>query len=193
MEWRTEKRKISDLQEWEQNPRRITEEEFSKLKRSIELRGFHDIIKIDTDGTIVSGHQRKRVLVDLGIEVVTVMVPDRPLTEEERKQIAIESNLHRGTFDFDMLSSHFETGMLLDMGMTKFQLDLIPRKDFDLEDSIKTPDSYIDGTMRQLVFIFKATEYDEIMARLHEIEGEIGTENHTEAFIELLAFWHDNH
>ena len=82
--WHVEKRKVADLRPWKDNPRKITKESFEKLKERITARGFHDVIKIDVDGTILSGNQRKRALIDLGVKDVTVLIPNRRLTKEER-------------------------------------------------------------------------------------------------------------
>lgn len=192
--WNTEKRNVADLSDWELNPRKITDSQFEKLKEAIKARGFHDVIKIDTDGTIVSGHQRKRALTELGYSEVAVMVPNRALTEEERQQVAVESNLHRGTFDFDLLGNAFDTDMLLDMGMSKFELDLLPKDDkleMDNEGLTKSMDSYLEGNIKQIVLFFKNADYDDILSRLGRVQAQVGVDNHTEAFLAILKEWED--
>jgi ParB-like chromosome segregation protein Spo0J len=57
MKWHTETRKLSDLKEWENNPRTITDTAYQRLKKSIKERGFHDIIKIDEKNVVLSGNQ----------------------------------------------------------------------------------------------------------------------------------------
>jgi len=106
--WKAEIRKLSDLKNWEKNPRKITKEAFDKLKERISKRGFHDVIKLDTENNVLSGNQRKRALIDLGIKEVNVLVPDRELTEKEKKEIVLESNLDDGVWDFDILANEFE-------------------------------------------------------------------------------------
>ncbi len=66
--WRPEKRKVSDLKLWKNNPRKISKASFLKLKERISERGFHDVLKVDTEGVILSGNQRKKALKDLGIQ-----------------------------------------------------------------------------------------------------------------------------
>ena len=122
LEWSVEKRDVSSLKEWEKNPRKISEEDFLSLKASITLRGFHDVLKIDTDGTIISGHQRRRALLDLGMKEINVMVPSRALTSQERDIIAVESNKHRGTFDFDILANSFDIEDLVAAGFDRDEL-----------------------------------------------------------------------
>lgn len=114
--WLAEKRKISELKNWEKNPRKITKEAFEKLKDRISKRGFHDVIKIDTNNNVLSGNQRKRVLIDLGIEEVNVLVPNRELTDKEKREVVLESNLNDGIWDYDILGNEFEIEDLKEVG-----------------------------------------------------------------------------
>lgn len=136
--WTPQKRKVKDLKIWQENPRSITEKGFKKLKDRIIKRGFHDVVKIDTDSTILSGNQRKRALEDLGVEEVYVMIPSRKLTEQEREAVAIESNREDGAWDFDMLAN-FSEDILKEAGFVSGELDRIfglekvVEDDFNLE------------------------------------------------------------
>lgn len=131
IQWSPRIAQLSDLKEWDKNPRKIDTEEYERLVRDIKKYGFHDVLKIDSDGTILSGHQRKRALLDIGVGVVSVLFPDRKLTEQEREVVAITSNRHRGVFDFDILGNEFEVENLLEAGFTETELtgaglDLFP-------------------------------------------------------------------
>ena len=84
IKWNVEKRKVADLNDWDKNPRKIEGKEYDALKQSIIDRGFHDVVKVDVDGTILSGHQRKRALNELGVEEVYVIYPDRALSDQEK-------------------------------------------------------------------------------------------------------------
>ena len=108
MKWHTETRKISELKNWESNPRTITEEEFKKLKSSIDDLGNFDTLTINTDGTVIAGNQRLRVAIDNGDMEVEVSVPERKLTEDEIKKIGLISNSHSGQWDMDKLANEFE-------------------------------------------------------------------------------------
>ncbi len=114
--WRAERRLVSALKSWAKNPRRISPEKFTQLIERIKNRGFHDVLKIDTDNTILSGNQRKKALIHLGIKEVTVLVPNRKLTNEERNKIGLESNTNDGEWDPDLLKS-FDMELLEDVGL----------------------------------------------------------------------------
>jgi DNA modification methylase len=119
--WTTEKRKVADLKHWEENPRKITPEKLEELKDKIKERGFHDVIKLDENGMILSGNMRKEALEQLGIQEVNVLVPDRELTTEEKILVGIESNIQAGEFDKDILKS-FGTDILLKSGLSDEEL-----------------------------------------------------------------------
>jgi len=122
--WSTEKRKLAELKNWEKNPRTITEEDFNKLKERIEKRGFHDVLKITPDNTVLSGNQRLRALKELGIDEVDVKVPDRELTQEEMEQVALESNVSDGAWDYDKMANEFDQTMLDELGVDIGELDV---------------------------------------------------------------------
>jgi DNA modification methylase len=122
--WHIEKRKVADLKNWDENPRTITPEAFEKLKDRIRKRGFHDVVKIDIDDTILSGNQRKRALLDLNIEEVATIVPNRKLTEEERIAVALESNREDGTWNWDQMAN-FDEEILKEVGFKTDELDRI--------------------------------------------------------------------
>lgn len=122
--WRAEKTTVEKLKTWTKNPRKITKEAFEKLKERIIRRGFHDVIKVDTDYMILSGNQRKKALLDLGIKEVFVLVPNRPLTEEECNKVALESNTNDGDWDFELLKD-FNLDTLLDIGFDADELNSV--------------------------------------------------------------------
>ncbi|MFA6608451.1 MAG: DNA modification methylase [Candidatus Paceibacterota bacterium] len=119
--WRAEKRLLKDLKTWLANPRKITKDNFAKLIKRITERGFHDVIKIDTDGTVLSGNQRRKALIELGIKEVIVLIPDRKLTEDERNKIALESNINDGEWDFEALKL-FELDTLSEVGFNEIDV-----------------------------------------------------------------------
>ncbi len=133
LNWRAEKRELKDLHSWLANPRKISKENLAKLKERITQRGFHDVIKVDTDGTVLSGNQRKKVLTELGIQEVITLVPNRKLTEEERNKIALESNMNDGEWDFEALKN-FELETLLDTGFGQIELAKFWDKEVELKD-----------------------------------------------------------
>lgn len=131
--WRTDVREVKDLLPWKSNPRKISKEALGRLKEKITQNGFHSVIVIDTDSTILSGNQRKTALTELDIKTVTVLVPSRKLTEEERNRIGIQSNLTDGEWDFEKLKS-FDFELLNFSGFDTNELVRFWDKEVDTED-----------------------------------------------------------
>lgn len=115
---------IDQLKPYERNPRRCTKEQYGRLKDAIKSLGFHTPLLVTHDMKVMSGHQRIKALKELGYTHVSVRHPDRPLTEDEFKQIVVQANLTAGEFDFDILASDFEPRDLVNWGFPDQKLDL---------------------------------------------------------------------
>lgn len=146
--WTVEKRKTADLKFWEDNPRTISPAAMQQLRGKIISRGLHAVLTIDTDNTVLSGNQRLTIARELGMEEVWVILPGRPLSEQERIEVALESNINEGEWIFSKLSN-FDQDLLKAVGFNPVQIDRIydlktSEDDFDAEaeaTKITTPNS----------------------------------------------------
>jgi DNA modification methylase len=143
LSWTTEKRVVDQLLANKKSPRTISKEQAQRLKESLEKFNLVEIPAIDTDGTILAGHQRIKALQLLGRgkETIDVRVPNRKLTEEEAERYLIGSNAIHGEWDFELLKG-FEMDLLLDLGFDQKALDDIwdsklPKDEFDPEKEVK--------------------------------------------------------
>ncbi|GAJ05939.1 unnamed protein product, partial [marine sediment metagenome] len=86
--WHTDKRKINDLIPYEGNPRQMSQKQKEDLEESLKRFNLMSIPVINTDNTIVSGHQRLKILQLLGRgeEEIDVRIPNRGLTPEELRE-----------------------------------------------------------------------------------------------------------
>ena len=95
--------------------------EYKKLKRSIEKFGYVEPIIInERTGNVVGGHQRLKVLQDIGIKEIEVSVVD--LSEAEEKALNIALNKISGEWDMPLLKDLLEeldTGAF-DVSLTGF-------------------------------------------------------------------------
>jgi len=136
MNWHTETRKVSELKEWDINPRLISKEEYKSLKESMNKLGNWDSLVINTDGTVIAGNQRLKIHKERGDSEVEVKVPDRELSLEEIKEIGIKSNRHSGEWDMDILANEFED-LLEELGFD----DLLPEVELEVkEDDYEEPE-----------------------------------------------------
>jgi ParB-like chromosome segregation protein Spo0J len=89
-----EKKKVEDLKAADYNPRKDLkpgDAEYEKLKRSIEEFGYVEpIIWNKRTGLVVGGHQRLKVMKDLGHTEVDCVVVD--LDEQKEKALNIALN-----------------------------------------------------------------------------------------------------
>ena len=58
--WNAETKKLSELKDYDRNPRKMGGKQFDDLVRSIKEDGYHQRLLINLDGTIIGGHQRKK-------------------------------------------------------------------------------------------------------------------------------------
>lgn len=89
---RIETKRLSELRPAEYNPRRKLQPGdpvYEKIARSIEEFGYVDPIVVNKDGTIIGGHQRAQVLLDMGAETADVVVVDLDKDKEKALNIAL--------------------------------------------------------------------------------------------------------
>ncbi len=120
--WHTEQRRLGDLVEWDKNPRRLSKHDAEHIKKSLAKFGVADPLIINTDNTLIGGHQRKRILGDVEM-LVDVRVPSRLLTPEEAEELAIRLNKNNGEWDWDKLVANFDKDHLIDYGFTDDELN----------------------------------------------------------------------
>jgi len=123
IKWTERTVKVKDLKPYERNPRRISQDAFNRLKKSLTKNGYHQRIIASKDLRVVGGHQRIRALRELGIKEIAVLVPNKVLTAEEFRRILIQDNLPFGEWDFELLSADFSIEELTDFGMPEKWLD----------------------------------------------------------------------
>lgn len=124
LEWRTEKRKVSDLVPYTKNPRVLSEKQANDLRVSLSKFNLVEIPAINTDNTILAGHQRLKIMAMLGRseEEIDVRIPNRTLTEKEVEEYNIRSNRNTGDWDFSTLMEDFDLNELVDWGFDAKQL-----------------------------------------------------------------------
>ena len=134
--WRTEKRKVKDLVQYEKNPRVLSPIQLDGLKRSLKKFSLAELPCINTDGTLVAGNQRVLALSLLGKdeEEIEVRVPNRTLTDKEFKDYLLTSNRSGASWDWQKLAEEFDLGELLTAGFDSLDLGNIFDNSLEVED-----------------------------------------------------------
>lgn len=132
IQWALVKKNISELLEYEHNPRILSAEGLKQLEESIVKFGFAEPIIINTNNIICGGHGRKKTLEKLNITEVDCYVPSRELNPEEFDELNLRLNKNiAGKFNLDILGNRFDLEELQDIGFSLRDLGMDTNMDFD--------------------------------------------------------------
>ena len=124
------------------NPRQMTNKQYNDLKDSITKFGLVDPIIVNKDMTVIGGHQRLKILVQMDLKNIPCIILD--LNKESEKELNIRLNKNTGSFDIDILANQFELSDLLKWGFKHIELgmniDKIKEPTLDAIITIKEPD-----------------------------------------------------
>ena len=153
-----EKLKTEQLIPADYNPRKDLkpgDPEYEKLKRSIEQFGYVEpVIWNKTTGKVVGGHQRLKVLLDMGISEVECVVIE--MDEEKEKALNIALNKISGEWDKDKLAL-----LITDLQGADFDVSLTGFEPAEIEDlfdatnkkDVKEDDFDIDSALEARAFV----------------------------------------
>lgn len=145
----------ADLLPADYNPRKDLkpgDAEYEKLKRSLETFGYVEpVIWNKTTGRVVGGHQRLKVLMDMGMTEIHCVVVE--LSEEKEKALNVALNKISGEWDNDKLALLIADlqGEDFDVSLTGFEAaeidalfkdtlkDGIKEDNFNVEEELKKP------------------------------------------------------
>jgi len=129
--------------------------EYEKLKRSIEQFGYVEpVIWNKTTGKVVGGHQRLKVLLDMGISEVECVVIE--MDEEKEKALNIALNKISGEWDKNKLAL-----LITDLQGADFDISLTGFETAEIEDlfdatnkkDVKEDDFDIDSALEARAFV----------------------------------------
>ncbi|MDR1240725.1 MAG: ParB/Srx family N-terminal domain-containing protein [Oscillospiraceae bacterium] len=136
---------IEKLKPYEHNARTHSEEQISKIAKSIEEFGFVNPVLIDADFGIIAGHCRVLAAKQIGMEEVPCLFVE-DLTETQKKAYIIADNklaLDAG-WDFDILKIELEDLKSLDFDISLTGFDDL-NFDLVLNDSKEITDDNFDS------------------------------------------------
>lgn len=183
---------ILKLKPSEYNPRKDLQpedEEYIKIKNSILEFGYVAPVIINADMTVIGGHQRLKVLKELGYEEIQCIVVD--LDKNKEKALNLALNKISGEWDNDKLEAILaelkETD--IDMDMTGFSFDEVDNMlkditgskedDFDVDQALneieeptsKPGDVWILG--RHRLMCGNSTQKEEVMRLMNKQEADM--------------------
>ncbi len=150
-----EKIKINELKSADYNPRVISEENFEKLKQSLNQFGLVDpiVINLKNNNTIIGGHQRYRVLLEDGLDELYLLrlgdigwVFDNIdlKVEDESIEKLMNINLNQTNLMGEWNNSKLES-LFTDLELSNIDLDLTGFDDFEIDEiSLSNTSTVID-------------------------------------------------
>ncbi len=131
--WHLEKRLVKELKPHPKNPRQLSKDQERHLNSSINKFGLAEKPIINTDSTIIGGHQRLQILKKQKVKEIECWVPERELNSAEVDELNVRLNKNTGSFDFDILANQFEIPDLLEWGFSVDDLDIGSLEDIESE------------------------------------------------------------
>lgn len=187
-----QKIEITKLKPAEYNPRKDLkpeDEEYQKIKKSIIEFGYVAPIIVNSDMTVIGGHQRLKVLKELGYNEVECVIVD--LNKNKEKALNIALNKISGDWDNskleELLAELKETD--IDLDITGFSFDEVDNilkditgskeDDFDIQQALdeidepttKTGDIWILG--RHRLMCGDSTQKEQVLRLMNNQEADM--------------------
>lgn len=172
-----QKIKLDLLKPAKYNPRKLLEkddESYKKIKASIEEFGFVDPLIVNKNMTIIGGHQRYNVLLDLGYKEAECVVLN--LSDKEEKRLNLSLNKNSGYWDNDKLEELFNELKLTEEELFATGFDLFEVEDLKtdfINDLLEDEFSTIDRQLDKFAITFNISkEHEEEFSKYIKINGK---------------------
>ena len=160
---RIERKAISDLVAAPYNPRKDIkpgDAEYEKLKRSLEEFGYVEpVIWNERTGYVVGGHQRLKVLRQLGETEIDCVIVD--LSEAQEKALNIALNKINNNWDNEKLNALLEDLQSTDIDITLTGFNLGEIDNLLSNDEDEDEDGYYGDEREKTYNLYRLHEYDE--------------------------------
>lgn len=167
------------------NPRKIGKKNLERLRKSMETLDYFEPIIVNKDMTVISGHQRLKVLIADGYQLAEVIQVDVDKVTEKKMNLAANSPGLQGEWDKDKLALLFGDLELSDtqldtLGFSKSEVDRLlmnsnplgPDPNVDLlVTGTKTGDRIQLG--RHTLLCGDATDHDQVSALMDGVDADL--------------------
>lgn len=168
IEWKFAKWSIEKLKLYKDNPRKINKKGLQDLRDSLGRFGNASAIVLNTDGTVIGGEQRIKLLKQSGLQFVNVLIPERKLTPKEVRELNIRLNKNiAGEFNFEILVSQNTLEELGEYGFARGEIKTV--MNLEEGEEIEVPKSVqIAPPMEYIVLICppNSVEWEELKTKL---------------------------
>ena len=135
---------IDELNEYENNPRKIPYDAVRAVVESIRQFGFKVPVIVDSENVIVAGHTRILAARELGMSEVPCIIAD-DLTPAQIKAFRLAENKvgELSSWDFEKLDTELEELSMLDVSLDEFGFS-VEKRDADLSSEEVDGEEYSD-------------------------------------------------
>ncbi len=163
---------INQIKPNPKNPRTIRDEKFEKLKQSIQ--DFPDMLNkrplvcfTDKDGkyVVLGGNMRLKASKEVGLKELPIILADE-WTEEQKQEFLIKDNVGFGEWDWEQLTSEWDTDKLDEWGLDLPGFDLNADElgtEFSLPEGDKAP-------FQQMTFTLADEQAEQIKNAIEDIK-----------------------
>ena len=163
------------LAPYQDNPRHIREENYDKLKKSLEeFPSMLDVrpLVAREDGTVLGGNMRLRAAQELGIEQLPVVFVD--WDEDKQREFVIKDNANFGEWDWEKLANEWTDLPLTDWSLPVWNLEQAKTietvNDLDNDEWVGMPEFETASESFKIIIHFESeADRDEYVAE-HEMQ-----------------------
>ena len=164
MKWTKSEKKVSDLVKYDARFKVIDQNSYERLKKSIIEIGIIEPLIINTNNVIIDGNSRLDCLLELKVEKVICMIPERELTEKEHARAYIRKNKNiAGIDDYDVLRQNFTQEEIDEYGI-----------DIEIPDNFVEEEKVITKKYPYEIFCNSEEEKKEIKDLISAVETFLG-------------------
>lgn len=182
--------KISELKPLQGELKKLSDDNYKKLKASIEKHGF--IVPIFTwNGFIMDGHGRQKVMLGEGWDIEVPVVEVEADNELEAKEKLLKITSQYQEIDIDGLDSFFpdwgELGVNFDaIDLGSYSIEELPEvRSMSLQDSLGTKEEELREIL-SISLIYNKADYEEAMTHVNYFKKLQGVDNVSQVVLEVL-------
>lgn len=196
-----ELRKLSDLTNWENNPRSILKEDYERLKGQIEKLGVYKTLLVNQENIVLGGNMRLRAFTEMFGQDYEVMCGIVETTDAGNMlEYALSDNDNAGTTD-DLKLAEVYSLHPIDTKLYKVQSNVLRPLEHiinpidpvtlgggnpDTDNMDERLDTYLNGNIKQIVLYYSNEQYAEVVEQLEAIGQSLNLQNNTEIITQLI-------
>ena len=199
-QYAVKKVKVSDIALDKANPNKMSDEQLEALRYSLKKFGQLKPIIIDQTMTVCDGEHQLRAYLAENVEDVQVIQVE--CTPAERRLIRQTMNklhgLHQKDLDIEEFKALVEENQLGELSqlLAKDETELLKlmegEDEFDPNKTDDQMDTYLHGTIKQIVLYFDNDSYDQALEMFETLMKKFEVESNTEVVLRLIEHYENN-